>query len=311
MAYNMYMLEIFVLTPTYNRPESLVRTAQSLITQSATHMVAVDQNPDRPTELYLKKNADEVMNDPQFTYLYSKRRGEAAARNFGIEYFRNRLGPDSLFACIDDDITVSADWNAQIIALAQKYPDIGIFSGAVQQAFTPKEGEVIPVFLPDDPEVIVDLTSFSVGGMTAHMIIRPWVLDQIGGFDPFLGCGSKYGAADDIDVLYRALKNNIPVMAVQSPAVFHHGVRKNEEITELYNRYAYGLGVILGKYQQCGDAGTASIMLKEGSKHVLRAAKAVRETGKPTGIRAAACLVKGFADGYRTPADKDTRKFIG
>lgn len=302
------MSELLILTPTYNRPESLVRTARSLITEPNTFMAAIDQNQERPTEQHLKSSAQDVLNHPQFDYLFSQIRGEANARNFGIEHFKERLKEDSLFVCIDDDITVPKGWSTQVRDLAAKYPEVGIFSGAVEQGFEPDEGGIIHVFSPKEATQIIELDKFHLGGMTAHMIIRPWVFDQIGTFDPKLGSGSHFGAADDIDILYRALKENIPVMAVQNPSVFHYGVRRNDEITELYNRYTYGLGAIMGKYLQNGEWNTA-LLASEFSSHLCRAVRSLVTTGRPTGIGSSLNLAKGIFDGLRTPAETSTRIF--
>jgi hypothetical protein len=141
--------------------------------------------------------------------------------------------------------------------------------------------------------------------MGANLALRKSALQEIGGWDPCIGPGSKFRGGDDHDVAMRlCLKGNSTAFSAEGK-VTHHGFR---QWSERYNdpmRYAYGRGAATAKYLRCRIVHRESLAMlayhiREGIGHPAR------------GIRSSPCwsfvrhFLIGFREGIRHPLQKDT-----
>ena len=95
-------------------------------------------------------------------------------------------------------------------------------------------------------------TSPSIIG--ANMAFRKTVLEATSGFDPLLGPGTICKAVEDLDIIYRSLKNKFKIVYSPEVMVFHNHGRRTE-LDENQTSFAYGLrtrGILCQVYSAVG-----------------------------------------------------------
>jgi GT2 family glycosyltransferase len=82
-----------------------------------------------------------------------------------------------------------------------------------------------------------------------NMTMRRTVVERLGPFDESMGSGSRIGAGNDIDYVYRAYLAGIPIEYVPDMAVAHfHGRKTASAGKALMQRYMQGSGALLAKH---------------------------------------------------------------
>ena len=186
-------------------------------------------------------------------YAFAEKQGLSNARNAGLAVVNG-----SIVAFTDDDVRVTPDWLAQ---LKREYsdPSIALVCGRT----LPLHADVFPLSIKDSPErALYRHPSNPLGiGLGNNMSIRKSVADEIGPFDPHLGAGTRCGAAEDTDYIYRVLKSGRTVVYTPLPLVYHdHDRVTAEQIDRIQRNYRRGYGACLAKHILRGD----SWMLKLG-----------------------------------------------
>ncbi|MFH0938030.1 MAG: glycosyltransferase [Planctomycetota bacterium] len=113
------MPELSIIIPTRHRPELLQRVVQALLRQSVAQeryeLIIVDSaSTDSTPELLAQLSA----KHSNLKTLRTDKAGAAAARNLGLE-----AANSPLLVLLDDDILVSEDFLAHVLAGAQAHPD--------------------------------------------------------------------------------------------------------------------------------------------------------------------------------------------
>jgi hypothetical protein len=85
-------------------------------------------------------------------------------------------------------------------------------------------------------------------GISANMAVRHKVLDDIGAFDPLLGPGSKFKAAEDVDFAIRAIARKWKVVTANEIPLLH--LRTGEAARTLLLAYMFATGAVFTKQRE-------------------------------------------------------------
>jgi GT2 family glycosyltransferase len=241
------MLEITCIIPTLNRPDDVVRLANSL-------KEAIDETTINFNILLVDNSADANFRD-QFesidfgypaTYIHEKKPGLSNARNAAIEHDNKAV---DYYCTIDDDIIVPSDFFLRMQKSIMDNEQAIIIGGRVE-LFDKRD---LPVTIKTNTERSIyngmELFGFIFG---CAMLIKASVFQDVGIFDPKLGAGTKNGGSEDSDLMYRAweyYQRKLPIIYEPYYFVFHnHGRRDPSYISKLLINYSRGQGGFLVKH---------------------------------------------------------------
>jgi len=171
---------VSVLVPTWNRAPILERALESLVSQSyPSHryeVVVADDGSSDGTRTVVSRFEG---GNPNVNYVGISHKGPNAARNAGLS-----VSSGDLICFVDDDVEAPAEWLAQLVAAAAKYPTADCIGGPIWLRL---EGRVRGTcgrepldephqdFGPTDRE-----TPYLVG---ANMAVRRSAVELVGEFD--------------------------------------------------------------------------------------------------------------------------------
>jgi hypothetical protein len=227
------------------------RNRASKLEQCLLHMA--EQNPgatlawqlvvvDNASEDETRRVVDKFTAYLPIKYVFEAKRGLSNARNRGIleaEY--------PIIAFTDDDCLVGSDWLAAVAAQFAKRNALSILGGRVELAHATD----FPVASrthdrPEEIATIEDMLAMMIG---CNMAFRRGVFDEIGLFDPALGKGTRIGSAEDIDILYRALKRGRSIAYSPDAVVRHaHGRDTATLLQDVTHDYVRGRGAFYCKF---------------------------------------------------------------
>lgn len=166
----------------------------------------------------------------------------SGAKNQAIAAARGEI-----LAFTDDDCYPRPDY---LLALADVFQahDVGVLGGRVVR-HDPTDANV-SIRDVDTPASIEPRTFVRPGTVHgANLAVRREVLAAIGGFDPLLGPGTPCVAAEDIDLVARAVWAGWQARYDPAPVVSHHHGRKpGEEADRVRRGYDYGRGAYYTKF---------------------------------------------------------------
>jgi GT2 family glycosyltransferase len=175
-----------------------------------------------------------------------------------------------LVALTDDDCAVPADWAAGMVGALRTSERVALAFGNVVPAPHEANGSFIPGYVQPEPLLAgADDLERAVEWVGACMGLRRSAWDVLGGFDEMLGAGARFPAADEADLVIRALAGGWQVYKTPTVWVTHHGLRTREEAHALVGCYARGTGAMMAKHLRCGTPRTASL-LGSMARHWLR-----------------------------------------
>jgi GT2 family glycosyltransferase len=244
---------IAVIVATRNRPRDLDACLRSLLRQThrAALIVVVDDAPGG--DLTPAVVAGLAPRGP-LRYVEGPRRGLAAAHNRGLEDVDTPL-----VAFTDDDTIADPYWLERIVDVFVADEQVGCVTGMIRPWELTTEvqvmlegyagfnkGTVRRVFdlgenRPDDP-----LYPFTAGrlGSGANMAFRRSTLQEMGGFDPALGAGTRARGGDDLSAFFEVIQHGRRLV-YEPEAIIHHRHADNMVALE---RSVYGYGVGLTAY---------------------------------------------------------------
>ncbi|MGH9308087.1 MAG: glycosyltransferase, partial [Vicinamibacterales bacterium] len=152
-----------------------------------------------------------------------------------------------ILAFTDDDCYPRPDY---LLALADVFAahDVGVVGGRVVR-HDPTDANVS--IRDVDTPTSIEPGTFVRPGMVhgANLGVRREVLAAIGGFDPLLGPGAPCVAAEDIELVARAVWAGWRARYDPAPVVSHHHGRKpGEEADRVRRGYDYGRGAYYTKF---------------------------------------------------------------
>lgn len=178
----------------------------------------------------------------------------------GVSRARNRGAAEAtgdILAFTDDDCVPSPDW---IAVLGTAYA--GGVDGVTGRVLPlPDGGGGVPVSSRTSP---VRRTFEGAGaapweiGTGGNLSLRRSAFDRIGGFDETLGPGTAGRAAEDVDLLYRAVAAGCTLVYEPDALVYHERKTRRARLGGRF-AYGYGMGAFLAGHARRGDGDAARL----------------------------------------------------
>ncbi len=291
---------------TRNRQSGCAAALASLLamTPSAESIIVVDQSDDAPGPDAI--GVPRELGDQHVRYRRQDAAGLSRARNFGLAE-----STTDIVAFTDDDCEVPVDFVQTIVDACSQWPRAGLLFGNVRPGphdaraglipCTERTAVVVANVIPDQRHL---------GAMGACMVLRRDILPALHGFDPLLGVGAIFHAAEDTDLILRCLAAGIQVVETPSIEVVHHGFRAWADADRLADHYLYGTAAVYAKHARLHPLAMGRLLSHIGARW-WRGTSHVSYSGPRTrrGARLAAFL-RGFYRGLRMPIDRVTGYFV-
>lgn len=239
---------ISIVICTRNRAATLARCLDhitGLDHSSSRHweLIVIDNRSDDAT----RSEVDRRMNRLPLRYVYEARVGLSHARNRGIAEARFPI-----IAFTDDDCLIAPDWADSILRAFAQDPALAIVGGRAELAN--HEDALIGVRVHRESAAIITPTQILELMIGCNMAFCASVFESIGNFDPSLGAGTRVGAAEDIDLIYRALRKKMKIAYSPQIRVMHaHGRNTRAAREDAMHGYLRGRGAFYCKFICRGD----------------------------------------------------------
>ena len=236
---------ISIVYPTRDRPELLRRSIEALLKNSVLpgEIIVVDQSRTDLTQRMLA-----AWNDPRIVHIASRETGLSRGRNGGI-----RASRFPIVGFLDDDCIPARNWIDAALTAIRQFPKSAVWIGEVFRN-EKDDPEAIPADVPEDHLTLTRADDpWLVGPTGGNSFFRKTVFDTVGLFDPLLGQGSDFPGAEDGDMTYRILKENIWVTYVNTIRCVHVGWRDDEDNIQNGYNYGSGVGAMMAKFMAQGD----------------------------------------------------------
>jgi GT2 family glycosyltransferase len=295
---NTSRISVSVVVATRNRAHDAGPCVRSILANPGDmfEVVVVDQSDTDAT----KEALSPFFADPRFRYIRSAARGLSISRNLGIEATRAPI-----IAFTDDDCRVREDWIPSLIQVFGANPDAAVVFGRVTvppdvighrgyaAQFEPTTREYHNSF-PQANEP---------WGIGANMAFRRSVFDAVGKFDPLLGAGAKFPAAEEYDLTIRALAAGMKVLNAAEVSVLHLGVREGQVASALVGGYGVAIGAALAKHVRLGTKDGAHLLATWLVSHGTAAVRNAILGRRPTNLRFVGGMLVGVVRSLRHPID--------
>jgi glycosyltransferase involved in cell wall biosynthesis len=283
----------------------VVDTVASILTNTHPNfeLVVVDQSKDNETLEALKS----FSADPRLKYLKSATIGKGDALNAGLKETQG-----SAIAITDDDCTVPPNWLETFASIFVTYPKVAVAFCCVEAGDHDRTAGFVPDFVRTGDRMLTSMhDARHVRGLGAGIAVRRDMIEEVGGFDPMLGPGSRFPDCDDRDIAIRALLARHHVFETSTIAVKHFGFRSWQQGPQLARRNFLGIGAAYSKFLKCGRIELMYVPAHEFIKYALwPPIRDVLHLRQPHGMVRITAFVEGFVEGLRTPVDKATMIFV-
>lgn len=247
---------------TKDRPDNVQRCLNSLL---ALQQSTLDQQP--KFEILIVDNApsdkrthDLIKTMPTVRYTLEPKPGLNFARNRALQEATGEL-----LSFLDDDVMVDRCWLAGLHEAWAENPDAGGFTGLV-----------LPYELETDAQIIFERRGgfrrgfeklryhgstqegnplypcgAGVFGAGCNMTFRREILLELGGFDEALDTGAPLPGGGDLDIFYRVVRANYPLVYEPSYLVYHQHRQEIEKLKRQYWSWGAGfMAFVVKSYQQ-------------------------------------------------------------
>lgn len=230
-------------------------------------------------------------------FVRSELPGATRARNIGWHAARN-----DLVAFVDDDVWVDAGWADAIVERMSTANDVEFLTGRVQ---APEDQTSYYVAIKDDPDpAVFDRASRGLTGHSASMAARRSALEAVGGFDVWMGPGSRFRGADDGDLFDRLFLEGYLCAYEPSALAWHDQWREKAGLVRLNFHSGVGAGGRLAKLLRT-DFRRLIVVAREYWKWCVRDAwNGIRHRNKimlATAVVRSGGIVAGFTVGMTMP----------
>jgi GT2 family glycosyltransferase len=237
-------MKISVIVATCNRSNDVVRLLEALQSQLVPpdvqwEALIVDNNSTDDTQpramCFVERDSS------RFKYLQEKRQGKSRALNTGA-----REAKGEVLVYTDDDCVPDRNWLGNIARKFSADPLLAVVGGRVELFdISHKPFSIRPYLENKLISGTDDLFKYMIG---ANMAIRRPAVDAVGGFDPFLGPGTRV-IFEDLDILYRLLKMQVKMAYCPDVVIYHnHGRTRDDQVEALNHGYVIGRGAFYCKH---------------------------------------------------------------
>ena len=204
----------------------------------ASEIIVVDNGSLDDTRDVVSAHAEAL----SIRYMLEARPGLSSARNRGITAARG-----ALVAFTDDDCNVDRDWMQAVVDAFASRPELSILGGMVTPAADSDRTVSLRTHAEAKNVVSADAILATMSG--CNMAFRRDVFERIGCFDPAFGKGRRIGSAEDLDLMYRALRRGLPILYLPHVIVRHaHGRGSDTAVAEVNREYVRGRGAFYWKF---------------------------------------------------------------
>ncbi len=240
---------ISALICTRNRAKSLEMTLRRFYEQRfagdySYELIVVDNDSTDDTGRVIERW---VARRPETTrHLFEGRRGLTYARNAAVAAARGEI-----IVFTDDDVLVSEDWLDEIHREFRADPALLILSGKALLANERLQRVASQAY---EERRYLDFSDGCDYVMGANMAFRRELFDRIGMFDVRLGAGRFFAGADEVELVYRGLKDGVRMLYAPNVIVYHdHDRFTLDQACRLEYGYAKGAAAYLVKHSLAGD----------------------------------------------------------
>ena len=226
---------ISVAVCTRNRAFQLERCLRSMMTMNRDvewQLVVVDNGSSDNTKAVIERAAKWL----PVSYVWEGKRGLSHARNRAIA-----ASQYPLIAFTDDDCLPAQGWLIAIIRSFASDPALAVLGGRVAPAGAGDPSTGMRVH--PHPEHVLTAERMMELMIGCNMSFRRDVFDTVGLFD------AAIGSAEDIDLMYRAIRRGRKLAYSPDVVVYHaHGRNTATEIESVSRHYVRGRGAFYWKF---------------------------------------------------------------
>ena len=240
------MKKLSLIVATYNRAESLLRTLESVVLQSADpqlwECVVVNNNStDNTAEAFAAFAADHTAFSLRM--VDEPKQGLSNARNCGIA-----ASTGEYIAIVDDDETLEQGYIETYIEFFDSFPTALAAGGGVKAVYEGSRPRWMSHYTeqmianPLDLDVVV--TTFPASRVPAggNMAFRRAAFDKVGLFNPRLGRnGQSLIGGEENDLFARLRRAGEQLYFVPGAAIYHH-IPQSKLTDEYFDRLSYNVG---------------------------------------------------------------------
>lgn len=237
-------------------------------------VVSILQGEEVPTELIVVDDSDSpnvrlqnlVTDRPcEIRYLWNRSVGLSRANNTGIAKARY-----DLIVFTQDDILVTPTWFGVLVRSLLEAQPRTVVTGKVLPGGEEAGGGFAPSTKSDEQIEVYEGRIASDVLYVQNMAIFRSAFDEIGGFDPDLGPGTPFPAAEDNDFAFRLLEAGYRIVYNPNAVIYHRAWRSEDEYLWLHWNYGRGQGAFYSKYFSLRDRHMIRRMAGNLPGYVLR-----------------------------------------
>lgn len=223
-----------VVIPTIGRGIELIQMLKSVepFLDSGVEVIVVDQNP----KGFLDKSIPPTLLE-KISVHHTDKKGVSIARNLGLS-----LASGYYVNFCDDDAVIEPNFIEIIKSSFLLHPSASMVSLRVFEM-----ARDFPCMLPF-PEKDAPIDKYNFHSVTLEFS-QVWIADhlrELGGYDPNLGVGSRYGAEEGKDLVIRAIAAQ-KAMFYMAKTAFRHPAKKEAPVHRYFS-YAEGTGALAVKH---------------------------------------------------------------
>ena len=246
-----------------NRPDLLAELVVSILQgeEVPTELVVVDDS-DSPNVRLQNLVTDRSC---EIRYIWNRSVGLSRANNTGIATARY-----DMIIFTQDDVLVTPTWFGVIVRSLLKAKPRTVVTGKVLPGGKEVGGGFAPSTKSDEEiEVYEGRIGLDVLYVQNMAIFRS-AFDEIGEFDPDLGPGTPFPAAEDNDFAFRLLEAGYRIVYDPHAVIYHRAWRSEDEYLWLHWNYGRGQGAFYSKYFSLRDIHMIRRMSRNLWGYVLR-----------------------------------------
>jgi GT2 family glycosyltransferase len=297
---------ISIIVSTRNRPDDVAECVRLILADRRPDLEVVVVDQSQPE---VSRRAREALGaDTRLHYIQSATRGLSISRNIAI---KATCAP--VLAFTDDDCRIGEGWAQGILAEFARDKSLGLVFGAVMLRQEDRargyaaefEPELKTEYMHRFPDI---RTQWGVG---ANMAVRRDLFERLGPFDPLLGAGAPLMAAEETDLIIRAIDAGYKVAFTPEVSVVHLGIREGPEASKLLRGYGLGLGAMLAKHVRLRTPGAAQLFAQWVDFNGRRSIKSALDGSRHPGFGLLAGFLWGALRSAAYGVDRDTQLYTG